>query len=62
MVEPGWIDGDDVARGLVEECRVCEEISFGSHGCGECGYNDALYFEEEYDPDYDYEVWGGAGE
>jgi len=61
MQEPGWIDGDDVARGLVEECPVCEEIALRAYRCEECGF-DQPDLEEEYDPDYDYEVWGGAGE
>ena len=65
MQEPGWINGDDVARGLVEECPACGEIALREYGCEGCGFDPDAHFrdlEAEYDPDREYEIWGGAGE
>lgn len=38
MSEPGWVDGDDFARGLVDECPRCEALALHGGECGECGY------------------------
>ena len=34
-----WEMGDDVARGDVEECPVCENLTLRDGVCEECGYD-----------------------
>lgn len=46
LPEPGWVNGDDFARGLVDDCPNCGACALRSWGCEECGYN------TEPDPDY----------
>jgi len=45
LPEPGWITGDDFARGLIDECPKCTGLSLIHGECEECGYNT----ESEYD-------------
>lgn len=48
MPEPGWVNGDAFARGLVEECPECGSLVYRDEPCEECGFaqgdeSDALY-------------------
>ena len=47
MSEPRWLDGDDIALGLVDECEECEDID--SCACDE--EDPDLWGDELYEDD-----------
>ena len=51
MPEPEWINGDEVARGLVEECVECGEIAVRNGECEECGSTESTYDPFDYTDD-----------
>ena len=54
MLEPEWVQGDDFARGYLDECPRCEGLSLVGGSCEECGYN-AEYDEVDPYGDYSYD-------
>ena len=51
MVEPGWVNGDDVALGFVEACPECGEVAYHFDECDECGYSEYVYDPFDYTDD-----------
>ena len=53
--------GDDIARGIVTECVMCDAIAVRHGVCGECGvdenagYNPFDITDEPFNPYYDLE-------
>lgn len=48
IAEPGWVDGDDVARGRVWECQECgADNAMGEVVCDDCGHIDTAQAERD---------------